>query len=75
MTSMSRKGNFYDNAHMESFFSTLKRELVHDERYRTREDARLSIFEYLEVFYNRTRKHSAFGYKSPEQYEKSLIET
>jgi transposase InsO family protein len=73
--SMSRKGNCYDNAYMESFFSTLKRELVHGERYRTREDARLSIFEYVEVFYNRTRKHSALGYKSPEQYEKSLEET
>ncbi len=73
--SMSRKGNCYDNAYMESFFSTLKRELVHGERYRTREEARLSIFEYVEVFYNRTRKHSALGYKSPEQYEKSLEET
>ena len=73
--SMSRKGNCYDNAYMESFFSTLKRELVHGERYRTREEARLSIFEYVEVFYNRTRKHSGLGYKSPEQYEKSLKET
>jgi putative transposase len=69
--SMSRKGNCYDNAYMESFFSTLKRELVHGERYRTREDARLSIFEYVEVFYNRIRRHSALGYKSPEQHEKS----
>jgi putative transposase len=73
--SMSRKGNCYDNAYMESFFSTLKRELVHSERYRTREEARLSIFEYVEVFYNRNRKHSALGYKSPEQYEMSLKET
>ncbi len=73
--SMSRKGNCYDNAYMESFFSTLKRELVHGERYRTPDDARLSIFEYVEVFYNRTRRHSALGYKSPEQYEKSLEET
>jgi putative transposase len=56
--SMSRKGNCYDNAYMESFFSTLKRELVHGERYRTREEARLSIFEYVEVFYNRIRKHT-----------------
>ncbi len=70
--SMSRKGNCYDNAYMESFFSTLKRELVHGERYRTREDARLSIFEYVEVFYNRKRRHSALGYKSPEQHEKHL---
>jgi putative transposase len=73
--SMSRKGNCYDNAYMESFFSTLKRELVHGERYRMREEARLSIFEYVEIFYNRTRKHSGLGYKSPEQYEKSLKET
>lgn len=73
--SMSRKGNCYDNAYMESFFSTLKRELVHGERYRTREEARLSIFEYVEVFYNRERKHSGLGYKSPEQYEKALKET
>ena len=68
--SMSRKGNCYDNAYMESFFSTLKRELAHGERYRTRNEARLSIFEYVEVFYNRKRKHSALGYKSPEQHEK-----
>lgn len=73
--SMSRKGNCYDNAFMESFFSTLKRELVHGERYRTREDARLSIFEYVEVFYNRMRRHSALGYKSPEQHEKVLKAT
>lgn len=73
--SMSRSGNCYDNAYMESFFSTLKRELIHGERYRTREEARLSIFEYVEVFYNRIRRHSALGYKSPEQHEKILTET
>jgi transposase InsO family protein len=73
--SMSRKGNCYNNAYMESFFSTLKRELVYGERYRTWEEARLSIFEYVEVFYNRVRKHSGLGYKSPVQYEKSLKET
>ena len=70
-----QKGNCYDNAYMESFFSTLKRELVHSERYRTREEARLGIFEYMEVFYNRIRRHSALGYKSPEQHEKNLKET
>ncbi len=74
-SSMSRKGNCYDNAYMESFFSTLKRELVHGERYRTRKEARLSIFEYVEVFYNRKRKHSALGYMSPEQHEKYLNAT
>jgi len=73
--SMSRRGNCYDNAYMESFFSTLKRELVHGERYRTRDEARLSIFEYVEVFYNRKRKHSALGYMSPEQHEKGLKTT
>ena len=74
-SSMSRKGNCYDNAHIESFFATLKRELVYGERYQTREDARLSIFEYIEVFYNRIRKHSALGYKSPEQYGRMLCAT
>ncbi len=69
-SSMSRSGNCYDNAHIESFWGTMKRELVYGERYQTREDARLSIFEYIEVFYNRIRKHSALGYKSPEQYGK-----
>jgi transposase InsO family protein len=71
-SSMSRKGNCYDNAYAESFFATLKRELVHGERYQTREEARLSIFEYVQVFYNRIRKHSALGYRSPEQYEQEL---
>ena len=74
-SSMSRSGNCYDNAHIESFWSTLKRELVHGERYQTRDDARLSIFEYIEVFYNRIRKHSALGYKSPEQYGKLVCAT
>jgi transposase InsO family protein len=74
-SSMSRKGNCYDNAHIESFFATLKRELVHGERYQTREEARLSIFEYIEVFYNRIRKHSSLGYKSPEQYGKLVCAT
>jgi transposase InsO family protein len=73
--SMSRKGNCYDNAYMESFFGTLKTELVHGERYRHRQEARLSIFEYVMLFYNRKRRHSALGYKSPEQYEKLLDET
>jgi putative transposase len=70
--SMSRTGNCYDNAVMESFFSTLKTELVHHENYQSREQARQSIFEYIEVFYNRQRRHSAIGYKSPEAFETSL---
>jgi putative transposase len=73
--SMSRSGNCYDNAYVESFFGTLKTELVHGERYRSRLEARLSIFEYVEVYYNRQRSHSALGYRSPEQYEKLLNET
>jgi transposase InsO family protein len=68
--SMSRSGNCYDNAYMESFFGTLKTELVHGQRYRHRQDARLSIFEYVMMFYNRRRRHSSLDYKSPEQYEK-----
>jgi putative transposase len=69
--SMSRKGDCWDNAAMESFFSTLKRELVHRESYATREEARASLFEYIEVFYNRQRLHSTLGYLSPVQYEES----
>jgi putative transposase len=66
--SMSRKGNCWDNAPMESFFATLKKELVHHEEYQTRAAARQSLFEYIEVFYNRVRRHSALGYKSPAQF-------
>lgn len=73
--SMSRSANCYDNAYMESFFGTLKREWVHERRYRTRQEARLSVFEYVEVFYNRQRRHSALGYRCPEQYESLLNET
>jgi len=67
--SMSRRGNCYDNAVVESFFGSLKTELIHHQRYATREEARQSLFEYLEVFYNRKRRHSALGYQSPAQYE------
>jgi putative transposase len=70
--SMSRTGNCYDNAVMESFFGTLKTELVYHENYATRAEARLSIFEYIEVFYNRQRRHSAIGYQSPESFEAGL---
>jgi len=69
VASMSRKGNCYDNAPMESFFGTFKIELVFDRDYTTRNEARLDIFEYIEVFYNRYRRHSALGYKSPAHYE------
>jgi transposase InsO family protein len=67
--SMSRKGNCYDNAAVESFFGTLKTELVYQRQYATRAEARADIFEYLEVFYNRIRCHSALGYKSPVRFE------
>lgn len=70
--SMSRKGNCWDNAPMESFFATLKKELVHHEHYRTHAQARHSLFEYIEVFYNRQRSHSALGYLSPAQFAEAL---
>jgi len=69
--SMSRTGDCYDNAVMESFFGTLKTELIYHEKYQTRAQARQSIFEYIEVFYNRKRRHSAIGYQSPESFEAS----
>jgi len=67
--SMSRKGNCWDNAVAESFFATLKTELVHRQRWTTRLDLRAAVFEYIEVFYNRRRLHSAVGYKTPAQLE------
>ena len=67
--SMSRRGNCWDNAPMESFFASLKKELVHHEKYATRAEARSSLFEYIEVFYNRERRHSALGYVTPAQFE------
>ena len=70
--SMSGKGDCWDNAVMESFWGTLKTELVNHEHYRTRDQARASIFEYIEAFYNRVRLHSSLGYLSPEQFEAGL---
>jgi putative transposase len=67
--SMSGRGDCYDNAMMESFWATLKTELVHQEQFTTHEQARGSIFEYIEVFYNRRRLHSSLGYVSPETFE------
>ena len=72
LCSMSRPGNCLDNAAVESFFHTLKTELVYQQHYRTREEARLAIFEYVECFYNRTRMHSTLDYRSPEEYERSV---
>jgi putative transposase len=67
--SMSRKGNCWDNACVESFFGTLKRELVHQRQYVTRDEAKQDIFEYIEVFYNRQRQHSTLGYHTPAEFE------
>jgi putative transposase len=67
--SMSRKGNCWDNAPAESFFHTLKTELIHHRRFETREQAKQDIFEYIEVFYNRQRKHSTLGYRTPVEFE------
>jgi transposase InsO family protein len=67
--SMSGKGNPYDNAMMESFFSTLRAELTELERFPTRQMARTAVFEFIEVFYNRQRLHSSLGYRSPVAFE------
>ena len=68
--SMSRKGNCYDNAPVESFFASLKRELVYRRRWASREEARTAVFAWIEGWYNRKRRHSALGYLSPEEFEK-----
>ena len=70
VASMSGTGNCYDNAAMESFYHTLKTEHIYFENYATREQAKQSIFEYVEVFYNRQRRHSTLGYLSPLAFEK-----
>lgn len=72
LSSMSRKGNCYDNAPMESFFGTLKTELIHHKRYRTRLEAMQDIREYIEIFYNRQRRQARLGYLSPVAYEKEF---
>lgn len=71
--SMSARGNCYDNAVAESFFSNLKNELVHHCDFHTREAARAAIFDYIEVFYNRQRRHQALGYLSPMQFEQRMV--
>ena len=68
---MSRKGNCWDNAPMESFFHTLKTELVMHCDYKTRDQARASLFDYMEVFYNRQRRHSTIKYVAPLAFEAS----
>ncbi len=71
--SMSRKGDCYDNAVAESFFSTLKNELIVGEVYETRKNARMKVFEYIEVFYHRQRIHQALGYRTPEMVDRSFV--
>jgi len=67
--SMSRKGDCWDYAPMESFFGKLKTELVYHHDYRTRKEAKADVFDYIEVFYNRQRRHSSLGYLSPAEFE------
>ncbi len=69
-SSMSRKGNPYDNAMMESFYKTLKRELINDAHFETRAEATQEIFKYIETYYNTKRMHSGLDYKSPKDFEK-----
>ena len=72
VASMSRKGNCWDNAVAESFFTTLERELIDDADWHTRDQARNDIFDYIEIWYNRQRRHSSLGYLSPARYEEQL---
>ena len=73
--SMSRKGNCWDNAPTESFFNSLKNERVHERRYATRVEAIADLFEYVEVFYNRSRRHSTLGQVLPTQFMQDWIAT
>ena len=70
--SMSRKADCYDNAPMESFFSSLKTERTERKTYRTRNEARADVFDYIERFYNATRRHSTIGYLSPVEFERKV---
>jgi len=69
---MSRKGNCWDNAVAESFFKTLKAECVYQNNFETKQQAALIVFEYIKIWYNRKRLHSALGYMSPQDFEKQL---
>ena len=72
--SMSNKGNCYDNAPAESLFGTIKSELVYLNRYETRDEARQAVFEYVEVFYNRLRRHASLGYLTPAEFKKRYFQ-
>lgn len=73
IASMSRRGNCYDNAHVESFFHSLKTELVYRRTFKTREEAKQAIFQWIETWYNRKRRHSSLDYMAPEEYEKLAL--
>ena len=71
---MSKKGDCWDNAVAESFFATLESELILEADWLTRDDARQAVFEYIEAWYNRERRHSSLGYRSPAQYEAEMLQ-
>ena len=71
---MSRRGNCLGNAPMESFFASLKKEHVHQVRFRTREEAKAAVFAYVEIFYNRQRLHSAIGYRTPVETRADMLD-
>ena len=71
--SMSRRGNCWDNAVTESFFHTLKGHIIHDSNFATRQEANAALFEYIEIYYNRIRRHSANGWLSPEAFEQKYF--
>ena len=71
--SMSRKGNCLDNAPMESFFSSLKTEMVHRTKFQRRREAKAALFEYIEIFYNRQRRRSSIGYRTPAQARMDMM--
>ena len=73
MPSMGSRGDAYDNAAMESFMATIKKELIHRRRFKTRDEARLAIFKYIETFYNPLRRHSSLGQRSPLNYERAAL--
>lgn len=71
--SMSRRGNCWDNAVTESFFHTLKGHIIHDSNFTTRQEANTALFEYIEIYYNRVRRHSAIGWLSPITFEQKYF--
>ena len=70
---MSRKGDCWDNSPAESFFKTLKTEMVYHQEFKSKQEAKLAIFEFIEVWYNRKRRHSSLGYLSPLAFEETIL--